>query len=577
MKKTILSAFTFFLCAVICVTILPTVSFAAQSNDVVRVGLYYSGGSNGALVSANLENYNDTGSGFSFGYYNNNREFVTLGTTSETQISISQDLNLYITSDGSYTTTAISGASVIGCYHLQLNETYSSYSAASAKADTLRGTYGAAFPVYVNGTFAVRVGSYTTKAAAESALTQKPIDAYVESGTSYTVTVTKTGTAEILFEYDGGGNTYLAVEPRATGSQKPQTWFKGYRYYGGFEYDRSSALSGGKINVINVVDLEDYVKGVITFEMSASWPAEALKAQAVCARTYAAYQSKHNSRNFDVCSTNDCQVYRGAAASTSASDAAVDATKGLMLYYDGKLVEAYYYSSNGGASENSENVWSAALPYARGKIDPYEATISIPGYSYEKTYTADELTALLQKKGYSIGTIASVQPTYTDLGNIYSIEFTDTTGKSITVKKESCRLLFSTGSMRFTISADGTTSPTQPTDPGTSGTYYINGQGSQVTSLNGLYMISGNGTVSKYNGSDNVYVITSSGKSVLGSSGTNTGGTTGEPVSGSTYVIKGTGSGHNVGMSQYGAYAMAKQGKTFRDILTFYYTDITIQ
>ena len=582
MKKTILSAVTFFLCAAICITTLGCVTFAAQSDDVVRVGLYYNGGSNGALVSANLENYNNTGSGYSFGYYDSNRKFVTLGTTSETQISVSQDLNLYINSDGSYTTAVVPGAAVIGCYHLQLNQTYASYSAASAAADTLRNTYGAAFPVYVNGTFAVRVGSYTSQAAAESALSQNPMDAYVESGTSYTVTVTKTGTAEILFEYDGGGNTYLGIEPRATGNEKPQTWFKGYRYYGGFEYDRSSSLSGGKINVINVVDLEDYVKGVITFEMSASWPAEALKAQAVCARTYAVYQSKHSGRNFDVCSTTDCQVYRGAAASTSASDAAVDETKGLMLYYDGKLVEAYYYSSNGGASENSENVWSAALPYLRGKVDPYEATISIPSYSYEKTYTAAELTALLQKKGYSIGTVASVQPTYTALGNIYSIEFTDTEGKSVTVKKESCRLLFSAGSMRFTISADSSsTTSSQPVTPETGGTYYINGQGSQITSFDGLYMISGNGTVSKYNGTDDIYVITSSGKSALDGSDTDTNSNTttssDTSVSGNTYVIKGTGSGHNVGMSQYGAYAMAKQGLTFRDILTFYYTGITIQ
>ena len=269
----------------------------------------------------------------------------------------------------------------------------------------------------------MRVGSYTSRADAQAALDRGVLDAYVESGSSYTVTVTKTGTAEILFEYDGDGDTYLAVEPRATGSQEPPDLVQGLI---AITADSNTTgllrFPGGMINVINVVDLEDYVKGVITYEMSSSWPQEALKAQAICARTFAVYQTKHNSRNFDVCASTDCQVYRGTSASTSASDAAVEATAGLLLYYGGELVEPYYYSSNGGASENSENVWTAALPYLRGKADPYEASITIPNYSYEKTYTADELTSLLQKKGYDIGTVASVKPTYTAMGNIYTID-----------------------------------------------------------------------------------------------------------------------------------------------------------
>lgn len=103
------------------------------------------------------------------------------------------------------------------------------------------------------------------------------------------------------------------------------TWFRGYRYYGGFEYQR---VSGGNINVINVVDLEDYVKCVIPWEMSKDWPVEALKAQAVCARTYAVCQTKHRAQGFDICATTHCQVYQGTAASGANSDAAVDQTTG---------------------------------------------------------------------------------------------------------------------------------------------------------------------------------------------------------------------------------------------------------
>lgn len=567
MKKTIFSLFLFFLC----LPIFLQIAWAGEQ-DTLRVGLYYSGsGSNGALLSANLENYENTGKGYYFGYYDGARDFVALGTTSETQISMSQDINLTINSDGSYSTGASSNG--IGCYHLQMNKTYASYDLASAAAAGLLGTYGTAFPAYDNGRFVVRVGNYTSQSEAESSLSRTSADASVTSGTSYTVTVTKTGTNQILFEYDDSGNTYLAVEPRPVGGAKPQTWFKGYRYYGGFEYDRSSVLSGGKINVINVVDLEDYTKCVITFEMSPSWPAEALKAQSVCARTYALNQNKHNSRNFDVCSTTNCQVYRGASACQDASDVAVDATAGLVMYYDGKIIEADYYSSSGGASEDSENVWTAALPYLRGKKDPYESTISIPSYNYEKSYSAAELTALLQNKGYSIGTVASVQASYTRMGNIYSIRFTDTSGKSVTVQKENCRLLFSAPSMRFTINSDSGSTASAETGASSGGTYYINGEGSTVSSFDSLYAVSGSGMVSKYSGGT-VYVRTADGTSALSGGEGGNGSTT---VSGSTFVIKGTGNGHNVGMSQYGAYAMAKQGLTYRDILTFYYTGITIE
>ena len=566
MKKVILSIFTFLLC----VPIFCAAAFASEE-DTVRVGLYYDGSStNGALVSANLENYKDSGSGYYFGYYNEERDFVMLGTTSETTISMSQDVNLTVNSDGSYTVGVTEGAEVIGCYHLQMDRTYESYELAAAAAAGLKGVYGTAFPVYDKGVFAVCAGSYTSRAEAESAILEHSASASVYSGTAHTVSVTKTGTSEILFEFDGGGSIFLAVEPRPTGAAKPQTWFKGFRYYGGFEYDRSSVLSDGKINVINVVDLEDYVKSVITYEMSPSWPTEALKAQAVCARTYALYQHKHDARNFDVCNTTNCQVYRGASAAKENSDAAVDATAGLVLCYNGEVVEADYYSSNGGASENSENVWTAALPHLRGKADPYEALISIPNYSYEKIYTTAELTSLLQKKGYTIGTVASVQPSYTELGNILSITFTDTNGRSVTVKKESCKFLFSASSMRFTITA-GTGTVTPPAE-NTSGGFYVNGQGSKADALKGLFTISGSGAVSQYEG-ESAYVITSGGKSVLGAvdKGNVSQG------SGTTYVVRGTGNGHNVGMSQYGANAMAKQGMSYEDILHFYYTDVTIE
>ena len=101
--------------------------------------------------------------------------------------------------------------------------------------------------------------------------------------------------------------------------------------------------------------------------------------------------------------TTDCQVYYGVSTATSATDRAVEETAGECLYYDGELAEAYYHSSDGGATEDAENVWGTDMPYLQGKEDPYEAQISIPNYSWTVTYTWDELTWVLQNSGYSIG------------------------------------------------------------------------------------------------------------------------------------------------------------------------------
>ena len=318
-------------------------------------------------------------------------------------------------------------------------------------------------------------------------------------------------------------------------------------------------MSGGNINVINVVDLEDYVKCVIPWEMSKDWPVEALKAQAVCARTYAVCQTKHRAQGFDICATTHCQVYQGTAASGANSDAAVDQTAGEFLYYSGRLVqEAVYYSSNGGASEDSLNVWGNDVGYLKGKIDPYEGKIAsiIPRYNWSTTFTASELTTLLNNRGYGIGTVKNAYVSaYTDTGNVYSVTFTGTSG-SKTVSREACRTLLNLRSQRFTIGG------------GTGENIYSVNDTSESVALGSMSAIDSSGKNSALSG--NVYVITSSGTSQLEQRTTTSSGS-------GSFVISGSGYGHNVGMSQWGAYSMANLGYSYRDILQFYYTDVSIR
>ena len=127
--------------------------------------------------------------------------------------------------------------------------------------------------------------------------------------------------------------------------------------------------------------------------------------------------------------------------------------------------------------------------------------------------------------------------------------------------------------MRFTINSDSGSTASAETGASSGGTYYINGEGSTVSSFDSLYAVSGSGMVSKYSGGT-VYVRTADGTSALSGGEGGNGSTT---VSGSTFVIKGTGNGHNVGMSQYGARAMAGQGHDYIDILEFYFTGIRVR
>jgi peptidoglycan hydrolase-like amidase len=129
---------------------------------------------------------------------------------------------------------------------------------------------------------------------------------------------------------------------------------------------------GSKINVINTVSLQDYLKGVVPAEMSPSlYPSlEAIKAQTVAARTYVFYNlNQFKKMGFDICATQSCQVYKGVAVEHPMSDKAVSQTKGEIITYDGKPINALFTAYCGGHTEDVENVFSGgAVPYLKGVV-----------------------------------------------------------------------------------------------------------------------------------------------------------------------------------------------------------------
>lgn len=557
---------------------LPTVLAAGSGGEMVRVGLAYG---SGALVNANLENNTGYGSGYRMGYFDDDLDFVELAWTDEdeTQITMVKTQNTWV--NGTSYSNSDNGGDVIGCYHVLVESGYRSYEQAAADAQEYRD----GFVAWIDGDYQVRAGSYTSRQEAEDAA--QSLGGTVAGTSSYAVNVTRTGTAEILFQFDGGDALALGVMPDVTGADAVRTWFKGYRYYGGFRYER---IGGGALTVVNIVDLETYIKGVVPYEMSSSWPLEALKVQAVCARSYAyinIHSGKHTSYHFDVCNTTDCQAYYGAGTNSSSyqaterTDQAVDETAGEYAWYDGQVIEAFYSSSHGGASESVYNVWGTSLeqyPYLCGVEDPYEADMASKNSysSWTVSYTSSELAQRLENYGYDASSgIESLTLTYSDLGNVIQVRVNYRDGGSDTIRPSSMRSVFGISSIRFTVNGQAASSGSGTTSSSGGG---LTANGSTSLDSQGSYtVISGSGSLSQA-GLDGLYAISGSGSITPaedaasgGGSGTDTPTGTQVTVSGSSYSFQGSGNGHQLGLSQYGAWAMAERGFTYEEIIEFYY------
>ncbi len=228
-----------------------------------------------------------------------------------------------------------------------------------------------------------------------------------------------------------------------------QLWVKpqqgGYIWIGDRWYRGAVQVisTGKKLIAINHVDLEQYLYSVLGAEMSTNFPAEALKAQAVAARTYALYRSQSTSQKlFDVDSTQSSQVYRGLSSEANTTQAAVNATVGQIVTYQGKPILAVFHSASGGHTENVEDIWSDRVPYLRGVPD-YD--LDTPGSLWSQTLTIDQLS-----KSLKINHIKSIVPDRTtQFGSVVSLKISGDTEKTLTGSQ--IRTLLKLRSLRFTI------------------------------------------------------------------------------------------------------------------------------
>jgi SpoIID/LytB domain protein len=160
--------------------------------------------------------------------------------------------------------------------------------------------------------------------------------------------------------------------------------------------------SGSGLQAINVVELEDYVRGVISKESPASWPAEALRAQAVAARSYV-LSTGTKGGTFNVYDDTRSQAYGGVGAETAKTDQAVGATRLQVVMYGSRIAQTYFFSTSGGHTENNEfsslGFGQPAIPYLRGVDDPYEADAGSPYEHWKRKFSVSRISSALRSIG----------------------------------------------------------------------------------------------------------------------------------------------------------------------------------
>lgn len=317
----------------------------------------------------------------------------------------------------------------------------------------------------------------------------------------------------------------------------------------------------GRLLIINYVDLENYLYGVVPREMPAYFEMEALKSQAIASRTYALKNlNKHSSQGFDLCDTIHCQVYGGMDGEHERSNWAVDETRGMILTYNGSIIDALYHSNSGGITEDSSDAWGYSHPYLISVEDRFST--DAPNSNWTYNLSTDEVKTKLSNHGIYIGSILDMEIIdTTSSGRVKKLKIIGSLGEKVLNKGE-IREVFGLNEIKsnlFTVKKDfkGSTR---------SLVYAIDGEGlaPQLVDLNNVSVIDGNlkqrssrGLISRFINKNGIVDREL-------------------PQGVDNFIIEGKGYGHGVGMSQWGAQRMAEEGYSFEDILKYYYSGVDI-
>ncbi|MBI4395535.1 MAG: SpoIID/LytB domain-containing protein [Elusimicrobia bacterium] len=207
----------------------------------------------------------------------------------------------------------------------------------------------------------------------------------------------------------------------------------------------------GTVTVVNELNVDDYVQGILVYEVNPEWPFESLKAQAVASRTYAlTNRGRHGKEGYDLCSETHCQVYRGRSAERDVTNKAVHSTAGEVIYHGDALISAVFHSCCGGHTENPQDVWqSNGMPYL--KAIRCRWCRKSPRYQWTGEIQRDSLSKKLAAAHHGIGNVTSLKIlSKSRSGRAYEVRVKGSEGTA-TLKAGQFRLILGADVLRSTM------------------------------------------------------------------------------------------------------------------------------
>ncbi len=365
--------------------------------------------------------------------------------------------------------------------------------------------------------------------------------AYVEDPNDKRIRIVDQRTDDTLLIFNGQEGECLEIASKDGGTLILDTT----EYRGSVLVERQQ---DSDMTVISKISMNEYLYSVTPSEMPASSGIEALKAQAVCARTYAVENiNRHSAMGFSLCNSQHCQVYKGVSWEHARTNQAVEETDGQVLSYNGKIITAVYSASCGGVTEDVQYVWGSPYPYLKSVKDPYCKEIA-----WEVPLNLKSIQETLLSKGYDFGEITSIEVTErTPAGRVWKLKISGTKMTKV-FEREQTRTILGLKSQFYDIVPQ-------------SSFRLLTSAGYLYQNLAGMKLLTSNGAITIKNST--IPVLTAQN---------------GEPILkqmsllSDQFVIKGEGNGHGVGMCQNGAMGLADNGYNYDEILKHYYNGVEI-
>ncbi len=346
--------------------------------------------------------------------------------------------------------------------------------------------------------------------------------------------------------------TALLVQPQ---DPREQALLNGMPYRGALHIQRDD--SG--FSVVNHVVLADYLASVVGAEMPSSWELEALKAQAVAARTYAMQRLQPDSP-YDLCDNQNCQAYNGVRSESERTRAAVAETAGVVALFEGAPIDALYSANAGDVTEDSENVWGTTVPYLRSVASPEDAqALSVSwgaaGYRWTRVILLPDLAEYRVLRNGGIGAVVDLRVLEsTPSGRPLRLLVVGTAG-DVELFGDEVRTALGLPSAFVEVELAPPSSVTL-IDPTPLRLNALVSEGHEIASIRrSVAFQAAPADVELVNGAVRIAVFERPG----------------------SLVVNGRGFGHGLGMSQWGAQGMALAGSTFDEILGHYYTGIELR